>query len=634
MGAMDATTDSLLHRLLDATTWRAFDVSADGCILAGHDASGSVQLVELRPGSGEHADRGTRVPLTALPGAVHGRYVPSQPQRSAGRNGPRRVVVSHDVGGNERAQLSLLDPDAVTEPVGEDGLTPLVHDPEHIHSLVEVLPTRDVVYTTNRRNGIDFDLVVHRIDDGSETVLYDGGGMVGGAAVEPARRDGRAGTRALMTRPGRPALSSQVLLLTGDTTIELTDADEHARYLFPQWLPGGESAIVVTDSGRDHLGVARLDVATGALTWLVVDSDHDVTGRLSPDGRLLLVTAHEDGASRLTVHDADGTFLRAVALPAELHSGVADFLTLPRWSPDGTGLALTWTDPATPADVLLVDAGRGRAGVVASSREPLAATLPPGLDLVTPTSHGVPTPDGETVPCFVYAPEQPSGSSVTIVHGGPEGQSVRSFSAIVQALVGEGHTVLVPNVRGSVGYGKRWYSLDDVERRLDSVADLAALHAYLPRLGLDSARAALWGGSYGGYMVLAGLAFQPELWAAGVDIVGISSLVTFLENTSAYRRAHREREYGSLEHDREFLERASPLYRIGDVRAPLFVIHGANDPRVPLSEAEQVAAAVRANGVEVEMVVYDDEGHGLAKRVNRLDAYPRAVAFLRRALAG
>ncbi len=602
---MNSTHSTLLHRLLDATTWRAFDVDGEGRILAGHDASGTVQLVELRPD-------GRRTPLTALPGACHGRYVP----------GSRTVVVSHDAGGNERAQLSLLDPDAVEAPVGEDGLTPLVHDPAYIHGLVEVLPTGEVVYTTNRRNGVDFDLVVRRIGDGTETVLYDGGGMVGAAAVS------HDGTRALMTRPGRPALSSQVLLLVGDTTTELTDADEHARYLGPQWLPRGEAAIVTTDSGRDHLGVARLDVVTGALTWLVTDDDHDVTARLSPDGETLLVVTDDDGASRLAIHDADGTFLREVALPAGYVGGVADFLAVPRWAPDGTGLALTWSDPATPADVVLVDAGRGRAATVASSRDQLD-----GLELVAPTSHGVPTPDGETVPCFVYAPGQPSGSSVVIVHGGPEGQSVRSFSAIVQSLVGEGHTVLVPNVRGSVGYGKRWYSLDDVERRLDSVADLAALHAYLPRLGLDPARSALWGGSYGGYMVLAGLAFQPELWAGGVDIVGISSLVTFLGNTSPYRRAHREREYGSLERDRAFLERASPLNRIGDVRAPLFVIHGANDPRVPLSEAEQVAAAVRANGVEVEMVVYDDEGHGLAKRVNRLDAYPRAVAFLGRALA-
>ena len=142
---MDETTD-LLHRLLEVTTWRAFDVDAQGRILAGYDGSGTVQLVELRPD-------GSRVPLTALPGACHGRYLP----------GTRRVVVSHDAGGDERAQLSLLDPDAVTEPVGEDGLVPLVHDPAYIHGLVEVLPTGEVVYTTNRRNGVDFDLVVRRV---------------------------------------------------------------------------------------------------------------------------------------------------------------------------------------------------------------------------------------------------------------------------------------------------------------------------------------------------------------------------------------------------------------------------------------------------------------------------------------
>jgi dipeptidyl aminopeptidase/acylaminoacyl peptidase len=417
-------------------------------------------------------------------------------------------------------------------------------------------------------------------------------------------------------------------VLEDGAVTELTDSDEHARYGGLQWLPGQDAAIVATDSGRDHLGLARLDVATGALTWLVTDDAHDVTGRLSPDGGSLLVCTDDDGASRLAIHDPEGTWRVDVALPGV---GVGDYLTVPRWSPDGQGLALTWTDPATPADVVLVDAARGRSGVAASSRVPLA-----DLTFVGPTSHGIPTRDGETVPCFVYSPagdeHADSGSSVTIVHGGPEGQSVRAFSAIVQALVGDGHTVLVPNVRGSVGYGKRWYSLDDVDRRLDSVADLGALHDYLPTLGLDPGRAALWGGSYGGYMVLAGLAFQPERWAAGVDIVGISSLVTFLENTSPYRRAHREREYGSLERDREFLERASPLNRIGDVRAPLFVIHGANDPRVPLSEAEQVAAAVRANGVTCDLVVYGDEGHGLAKRVNRLDAYPRALDFLRRAL--
>jgi len=601
----DRSADDLLTRLLEARSWRAFDVDDAGRLLVGDDAPGSVQLVELAPGEPPR-------PLTALPGACHGRYLP----------GERTVVVSHDSDGDERAQLSLLRPDAVSEPVGEDGLRPLVHDPRFIHGLVEVLEGGRVVYSTNRRNGIDFDLVLRVVATGEEAVLYDGGGMIGGVAVSP---DGR---RVLMTRPGIPALSSQVLLICEGTTIEVTDAAEPAIHAGPQWLPDSSAAVLTTDSGRDHTGIARLDPDLGQLTWLVTDDAHDVSGRLSPDGRRLLVVTDDDGASRLAVHDLSGAHLRDVTVPGV---GVADFLTTPRWSPDGGGLALTWTDPATPADVLLVDAATGRSGVAASSRDAVD-----DLDLVAPTSHGVPTPDGESVPCFVYSPPpgtEPSGSSVVVVHGGPEGQSVRSFSPIVQALVGDGHTVLVPNVRGSVGYGKRWYSLDDVERRLDSVADLAALHDWLPTLGLDPARSALWGGSYGGYMVLAGLAFQPDRWGAGVDIVGISSLVTFLENTSPYRRAHREREYGSLETDREFLERASPLTRIGDVRAPLFVIHGANDPRVPLSEAEQLAEAVRANGVECELVVYEDEGHGLARRVNRLDAYPRALAFLRRALA-
>ena len=134
-------------------------------------------------------------------------------------------------------------------------------------------------------------------------------------------------------------------------------------------------------------------------------------------------------------------------------------------------------------------------------------------------------------------------------------------------------------------------------------------------------------------MVLAGLAFQPERWAAGVDVVGISSLVTFLENTSSWRRASREREYGWLEHDRAMLLEASPITHVERIRAPLFVIHGANDPRVPVGEAEQIHGVLRDKGVRTELVVYPDEGHGLARLANRLDAYPRAADFLDEVLA-
>jgi dipeptidyl aminopeptidase/acylaminoacyl peptidase len=221
-----------------------------------------------------------------------------------------------------------------------------------------------------------------------------------------------------------------------------------------------------------------------------------------------------------------------------------------------------------------------------------------------------------------------------MVHGGPESQLRPIFSPLAQYFVTNGYAVAAPNVRGSTGYGKRYEHLDDVRLRLDSVRDLASLHDWLGSVEwVDESRAVLYGGSYGGYMVLAGLAFHPDRWAAGIEIVGISSLVSFLENTAAWRRAVREREYGSLEHDRDFLLEVSPLTHVDEIRAPLFIIHGANDPRVPVGEARQIHHSLTERGVPCELNVYDDEGHGLKRLSNRLDAYPRAAAFLERVLA-
>jgi dipeptidyl aminopeptidase/acylaminoacyl peptidase len=172
-------------------------------------------------------------------------------------------------------------------------------------------------------------------------------------------------------------------------------------------------------------------------------------------------------------------------------------------------------------------------------------------------------------------------------------------------------------------------SLDDIGLRLDSVRDLAELHAWLAaRQEIDGARAVVYGGSYGGYMTLASLAFHPELWAAGISFVGISNLVTFLENTSGYRRALREREYGSLANDRELLWNVSAASRLDAIRAPLFLEHGRNDPRVPVGESEYIHEMLTEKGIRCELVIYEDEGHMLEKLANRIDAYGRAVAFL------
>ncbi|GAB2740935.1 S9 family peptidase [Salinifilum aidingensis] len=615
-----------IAELLRLVSRRALDLDAAGRVLAGSDESGSVQLVEIDAGGGAAASRR----LTALPGAVTGRYLPDR----------RAVVVQHDADGDERTQLSLLPVEPGAPPATSGDLAPLVRDARYVHRLVDVLPGR-VVYATNRRNGVDFDVVVHEVDTGAEHVVYAGGGMVAEAAAAP---DGR---RVAVTVPAEPALSEQLLLVDtapAGTFRAVTGAREHARHTRPGWTRSGE-LLVTSNAGRDRTGIARTAPRGGEHRWLVPDADgaadaaagpaaeHDLTGWVSPDGSTLLVHDNAGGTSRLTLHDADdGRFLRAVQLPGA--GWCAHPLPEPAFSPDGRQFALSWSSASSPGDVLLVDTATGRCRALTDSAGERAAAL------AEPVQHRVPARDGLHIPCLVYrgstagtAGPAVRGSAVVIVHGGPEGQSVRTFNPIAQALAARGHTVVLPNVRGSTGYGKQWYSADDGRARMSAVDDLADVHAWLPQLGCDPGRAALWGGSYGGYMVLAGLAFQPELWAAGVDVVGISSLLTFLANTAPYRRAHREREYGSAHEDAEFLRSISPLHHAEKIRAPLFVLHGANDPRVPLSEAEQITTSVRRNGVECELVVYGDEGHGLARRGNRLDAYPRALDFLARHLA-
>ncbi|MGH3224533.1 MAG: S9 family peptidase [Streptosporangiaceae bacterium] len=614
-----------LNRLLETRLFQAFDVDESGRVLAGSDDTGSTQLIEI-------ADDGTMTQLTALPGACTGRYVPGQ----------RAIIVSHDEGGNERYQMSLLRlprENAATEA----DLEPLVRDPRYIHAFTDVVPGR-ICYLTNRRNGVAFDPVIRDLADGTERAINLGDHWFDEAVLSPDGRWLALAVASLLTAAaGHVAVVDLTVPLDSAQLMPVTPPDAPAANRALAWTPGSDALIFSSSNDREFIAVARHDLATKELTWLVTDDTADLTGWLSRDGAVLLVERNDDGASELALYEAAaaGHKIRDLPLPA-VGTVTSPRLAYPKWAPDSRRIALSISSPELPGDALLLDVGLPGAPTggnqvrrLTHSARGLGADAP-----VLPEQHRVPAADGEMVPCRVYRrPDhgQPghadlAGSAVLVVHGGPEVQARQNFDVVVQALAAAGHTVLVPNVRGSTGYGKRWYTADDKHRRLDSVADLAALHAYLPKLGVDQSRAALWGGSYGGYMVLAGLAFQPRLWAAGVDIVGIASLVTFLENTAAYRRAYREREYGTLKDDREFLRKASPLTHIDNITAPLFIIHGANDPRVPLSEAEQIHAAMTARGRECELLVYGDEGHGLTKRANRTDALPRAFAFLARHL--
>ncbi|MBK7401857.1 MAG: S9 family peptidase [Myxococcales bacterium] len=238
--------------------------------------------------------------------------------------------------------------------------------------------------------------------------------------------------------------------------------------------------------------------------------------------------------------------------------------------------------------------------------------------------------DGKKIQYFFYGQTGPGRWPVVVnVHGGPEAQAQPGFSAITQYLALAGYHVAQPNVRGSLGFGKSFAHLDDKEKREDSVKDLSAIGKCLAeRPDVDAYRIALYGGSYGGYMVLAGLTLFPEQWAAGVDVVGIANFRTFLEQTAPYRRALREAEYGSLDKDGPLLDAISPIHKVDKIKAPLMVIHGTRDPRVPIGEAVQITKALEKRGLPVQLLTFDDEGHGLSKLKNRLVAFPAMIAFL------
>ena len=583
-------------------------------LLVRSDASGTFQLSELVEGE--------LIQLTALPEPVRAAdYIP----------GSRRAVLAVDAGGNERLQLYEIDLDAAaTAPVTEfDHLRALTADPRFVHLQAGVSPDgRTLAYISNRNNGVDFDLWLCDLASGEHRLLHAAGAYLWpGSGFSP---DGRLVS---VLRPGPRPLDLDLLLVdihTGDARVPLPHPDEAALLGSPAWL-SPTRFLVPSNIDGDCSVIVEHDLASGTTRPFAgagdaVETERVVTGA---DGRVLLIE-NRDAANAMRIVDSEsGSHRASIELP---EAGVTDLVmtSTPKFSADGARLFYTLTTPRLAGDVYSCELATGATERLTHSVSELEPEELAEVELAEVASF-----DGERIPLLVYRPrsneERPA--VVVVVHGGPEAQATQLFSPVIQALVAAGFGVVAPNVRGSTGYGKRFAALDDTVKRLDSVRDLAAIHDQLGRLGFDRDRAALWGGSYGGYMVLAGLAFQPDLWSAGVDIVGISNLVTFLQNTSEYRRAHREHEYGSLAHDREFLTEASPLTRVDAMRAPLFVIHGRNDPRVPVSEAEQLTQSLEARGVPCELVIYEDEGHGLARLENQLDAYPRAIAFLGGALA-
>lgn len=542
------------------------------------------------------------------------RYSPAEPV----------MLVAADSGGSELDQFYTLSQDGAE-------FRALTDQPEVMYRAGLWSPDGlRLVYASNERDSRYFDIYERNMQSGETRLVWQQDSTNFPAAYSPD------GTRIIVNRMHANTFVQLFLLdLSSGEARALTSetADGPSDFRSVCWASDGSGFYVVSNRGRDFLSLAWLDLATAELTFLR-DEQWDVEWlKLSRDGRHLALAVNEDGYSRLELFDiAQGWQKRqALPLPPLAHRGV---IVEAIWSPDGQRLALTQLSAGTPMDIWIWDVEQQLYWQATHSS--LGGI--PGESYVEPSLIHYPTFDGRQIPAFLFLPPDKPAQGLPVVinvHGGPESQARPIFNAVQQYLVAQGYAVLVPNVRGSTGYGHAYMSLDDVRKRMDSVADLQHAALWLRESGLaDPARIVVMGGSYGGFMVLSAITTYPDLWAAAIDIVGIANFVTFLENTRPWRRKLRESEYGSLENDREFLEEISPIRRVEQIKAPLFVIHGANDPRVPVGEAEQIVSALRQRQVPVEYLRFEDEGHGLVKRANRLVAYPAIARFLDKYVKG
>jgi len=399
-----------------------------------------------------------------------------------------------------------------------------------------------------------------------------------------------------------------------------------------RWSRDGKSLFWTTDLDSEYRRLARFDLATGGSQVLTAGLAWDVDEfDVADDGRSVILVANEDGVSKLHVLDAEiGRERPAPAPPA----GVISHLV---FRPGSTEVGFTLSSARSPSDAYSCDLETGR---VTRWTESETAGLDPGA-FPEPELVHYPSFDGRQIPAFVYrpGPKFPGPRPVLIeIHGGPESQFRPGFLGRANFLLNElGIALVYPNVRGSAGYGKTYLTLDNGLRREDAVKDIGALLDWVGKQpGLDAARVAVAGGSYGGYMALATMTHYGDRLRAGIDVVGISNFVTFLRNTQDYRRDLRRAEYGD-ERDppmRDHLTAISPLTSAAKIRNPLLVVQGKNDPRVPITEAEQVVAEVRKGGGPVWYVVGKNEGHGFARKRNQdYDQAVRAL-FLRQFLLG
>lgn len=539
------------------------------------------------------------------------------------KNG-RYFVFLRDTGGNEFWQLYRYDL--------ADRKVTLLSDGGRSQNTLGIWNNAGdrLVYASTRRTGADRDLYV--IDPASpesnRLLLEVQGGGWGALDWSPDDRQLIVGEYISVNE----SRLYTVDVATGRRSDLTPSGAERVSYGNAAFSADGRGVYLTTDAGSEFLRLAYLDLASKRITPITAGIDWDVEAfALSEDRAQLAFVVNEAGASKLYLLDTRTNQYRPIAgLPTGVFSGL-------RWHPNGRDLGLTVSSAQAVSDVYSVDVASG--GLTRWTESELGGMN--AAEIAAPRLIRWTSFDGRELTGFYYAPPARFAGRRPVminIHGGPEGQSRPVFIGRNNYYLNElGVGIIFPNVRGSTGYGKTFVALDNALKREDSVKDIGALLDWIARQpDLDPNRVMVLGGSYGGYMALAAATDYNDRICCALDVVGISNFNTFLKNTEAYRRDLRRVEYGDerLPEVAAFFERIAPLNNAAKIRKPLFVVQGGNDPRVPLTESEQMVAKVRANGSPVWYLMAKDEGHGFQKKANVDFQFYATVMFVRAYLLG
>ena len=486
---------------------------------------------------------------------------------------------------------------------------------------------KHIFFSSNRRIPFSTDSYLFDVKTGETRMVAENKGMGG---INEVSRDGR---RAVLTRLINRGNNNLYLIdvATGKEAL-LTPHEGPGSFGGAQFTPDGQTVYFASNKDRDLLALARIKIDAngqpGAIEVVAERNDGELSGgTMSNDGAMMVLIWNIAGRSELAFYDVKNNRMTVgPKLPAEIVGGV-DF------TDDGERLAMVLSGSSSPANIWTLDLRTKQfTQLTYSPHAGVDLTKMVRPELVEYTAH-----DNLKLSGWLYKPHGAKGAMPIVLsfHGGPEGQERPGFNSTYQALLMRGIAVFAPNVRGSSGFGKKFVNLDNGALRENGVKDIKATVDFVVKSGVaDPKRIGIMGGSYGGYMVMAGLTEYPELFAAGANLFGITNFETFFKHTQPWMAAISKIEYGNPETEVEMLRKLSPIHRIDRIKAPTIVLHGANDTNVPVIEAEQVVDNLKRRNVPVEYVLFADEGHGWRKTPNRIRSAVSIVKFFETHLKG